>query len=111
MDDEEDLARLFGDVLTSRGYPVEVFTDPRKALEKIQVEHNNYSLVLTDVKMPGLTGVELGKQILTIDEDIKIILISAYELMENTGLQYIKKPIGVSQLIQLVESKLTSSQN
>jgi two-component system cell cycle sensor histidine kinase/response regulator CckA len=111
VDDEEDLAHLFGDVLTSRGYTVEVFTDPSKASEKIQAEHEDYSLVLTDVKMPGLTGVELGKQILAIDEDVKIILISAYELMENPGLQYIKKPIGVSQLIELVESKLTSSQN
>lgn len=111
VDDEKDLANLFGDVISSRGYTVDVFTDPRKALEKIKAEHNNYSLLLTYVRIPGLTGVELGKQILTLDQDVKIILISAYELIENPGLQYIKKPIGVSELIELDESKLSSSQH
>jgi DNA-binding NtrC family response regulator len=109
VDDEEDVAFVFGEALKSRGYHVDIFSDARAAYEKIKSEHQNYLLVLTDVRMPGLTGVDLGKQILKVDDKIKIILISAFELLEDTDLPYIKKPIEISQLIEIVDRKLNGS--
>ncbi|HEY7108748.1 MAG TPA: response regulator [Nitrososphaeraceae archaeon] len=106
MDDERDLAYLFGDALKSRGHSVEIFTDSIEAAEMIKSEHTKYALILTDVRMPGLSGIELGKEILQIDDKIKVILISAYELMENTALEYIKKPIEISKLVEIVDVKL-----
>jgi DNA-binding NtrC family response regulator len=100
---------LFGEALKSRGYTVDVFTDSLVASEKIKSEHQNYSLVLTYVRMPKLTGVDLGKQILEVDRSVRIILISAFELMENTDLEYVKKPILISDLIEIVDQKLGSS--
>ena len=51
MDDEEDVAFVFGEALKSRGYPVDIFSDACAAYEKIKSEHQNYLLVLTDVRM------------------------------------------------------------
>ena len=88
------------------GYKVDVFTDPFQALERIKSEHQNYVLVLTDVKMPNISGINLGKKILEVDNEIKIILISAFELMEATQFQYVKKPIELTELSEVVRKKL-----
>jgi DNA-binding NtrC family response regulator len=106
VDDEEDLAYLFGEALKSRGYAVDVFTGAHAASEKIKLEHLSYSLVLTDVRMPNLSGIDLGKQILKVDDKIKIILISIFELIDDINLQYVKKPIEMTELIEIVGSKL-----
>jgi DNA-binding NtrC family response regulator len=100
------LANLFGEFLKVGGYKVDVFTDAFRALERIKSEHQNYMLVLTDVKMPNISGVDLGKKILEVDNEIKIILISAFELMEATQFQYVKKPIELTKLSEVVRKKL-----
>jgi DNA-binding NtrC family response regulator len=100
------LANLFGEFLRVGGYKVDVFTDPFRGLERIKSEHQNYMLVLTDVKMPNISGVDLGKKILEVDNEIKIILISAFELMEATQFQYVKKPIELTKLSEVVRKKL-----
>jgi two-component SAPR family response regulator len=56
--------------------------------------------------MPNISGVDLGKKILEVDNEIKIILISAFELMEATQFQYVKKPIELTKLSEVVRKKL-----
>jgi DNA-binding NtrC family response regulator len=106
IDDEYDLANLFGEFLKSGGYEVDVFTDSSQALEKIESAHQSYALVLTDVRMPIISGVDLGKKVLEIDNKIKVILISAFELIDGTEFQFIKKPIELTKLSQFVRNKL-----
>lgn len=100
------MANLFGEFLKAGGYKVDVFTDQFQALERIKSEHQKYVLVLTDVKLPNISGVDLGKMILDVDNEIKIILISAFELMEATQFQYVKKPIESTKLSEVVRNKL-----
>lgn len=100
------MANLFGEFLKAGGYKVDVFTDQFQALERIKSEHQHYVLVLTDVKLPNISGVDLGKMILDVDNEIKIILISAFELMEATQFQYVKKPIELTKLSEVVRNKL-----
>jgi two-component SAPR family response regulator len=56
--------------------------------------------------MPNLSGIDLGKQILKVDDKIKIILISTFELIDDINLQYVKKLIEMTELIEIVGSKL-----
>jgi FixJ family two-component response regulator len=87
-------------------FKIDIFTDSIVLLNKIKKEHKDYALVLSDVRMPGLTGVELGKRILQIDKDIKIILISAFELMEETSFELVKKPVPLTELLETVRTKI-----
>jgi DNA-binding NtrC family response regulator len=98
VDDEEDLAFLFKEALSRKGFVVNVFTDPMAAFESISAEHLRYRLVLTDVRKPGLNGVELANQINGIDKDIKLILTSAYEQTDIPSAfqhEFVQKPIHI----------------
>lgn len=100
------MAVLFGDFLRGNGFEVDIFTDPIVLLNKIKKKHNDYALVLSDVRMPRLTGIELGKEILQIDKNIKIMLISAFELMEDTSFEFVKKPVPLSELLETIRTRL-----
>ena len=63
VEDEVELAYLFKEALSAKGYVVTVFTDPIVAPESICTEHSRYRLVLSDVKMSKLDGIELVKRI------------------------------------------------
>ena len=112
MDDEEDLAFLFKDALSANGFAVNVFTDPLVALESISVDHLKYRLVLTDVRMPKLNGTELASQINTVDKDIKLILMSAFDPTDiPSGLpyQFVQKPIHIQELKEIVFCCISST--
>jgi DNA-binding NtrC family response regulator len=105
VDDEEDLAFLFKEALSRKGFVVNVFTDPVAAFESISAEHLRYRLVLTDVRMPELNGVELVSQINDIDKDIKLILMSAYEQTDIPWAfqhEFVQKPIHIEKLKEIV---------
>ena len=105
VDDEEDLAFLFKDVLSTNGFAVNVYTDPLVALESISADHLKYRLVLTDVKMPKLNGTELASLINAVDKDIKLILMSAFDQTDiPLGLPYefVQKPIHMQKLKEIV---------
>jgi CheY-like chemotaxis protein len=60
IDDEIDLSYLFKDALSQiDGVVVFNFSDPSLALEHFQSNHQNYSVVITDYRMPGMTGIEV----------------------------------------------------
>ena len=68
-------------------------------------------LIITDLKMPEMDGKEIIKLISQMDNDIKIMLMSAYDLDLNELLEirredYIRKPVHIAQLIEAVNKKL-----
>ena len=71
-------------------------------------------MVITDWKMPKMSGFELIRKIDEMDQDIKIVLMSAYELEEDQLKEvnkddYLKKPIHMSKLIETVKKELTQT--
>ena len=70
IDDELDITNLFKEILMNAGYQVEGFTDPLKALAECNINHDKYILIISDVKMPKMTGIELVKKIAKIDGNI-----------------------------------------
>jgi DNA-binding response OmpR family regulator len=80
VDDERDILDLFTEYLSSNGFKTMSFQNPMKALEYFYQNPTNCYLVITDYKMPQMSGIDFIKKIREKDSDckIKIILISAF---------------------------------
>jgi DNA-binding NtrC family response regulator len=79
VDDQRDIADLVKILLQKDGYDVHEFYDPFMALDYFKENFKNFALVITDVRMPGMSGIELVSKIKEIEQDITAILISAFE--------------------------------
>ena len=62
VDDDYDIVNLFKDVLESRNYDVNGFTNPLEALEHYKINCAQYGLVISDIRMPEMTGFEPAKE-------------------------------------------------
>ena len=108
IDDDEDILNLFSDFLKKEGYGVTSFLDPLKALEEIHRRPQRYSIIITDVRMPGISGIELIRRICKVNHDIKVIIISAFELngedLRNIRYDnFVEKPVHMHYLAQTIE--------
>ena len=112
IDDEIDITNLFKEILINAGYQVEDFNDPLKALDECKRNHEKYVLIISDVRMPKMSGIELVKQISEIDNDIKVILMTAFdvtgeELKEIKIEKFLNKPIYIKKLVDIVKMSLS----
>ena len=107
VDDEEELAHLFTELLKGSGFDCVSFTDPLQALNHFSSNPQMYSLVLTDLRMPGLNGIDLAKRIRSYSRSVKIMLITAFytdeflhseDFKEAQILDVISKPIKLMEL-------------
>ena len=80
IDDDEDILNLYSDFLKKEGFNVKPFLDPFRAIEEIRGRPQRYSLVITDIRMPGMSGIELITRLSKINQEIKVIVISAFDL-------------------------------
>lgn len=112
IDDNFDIVRLMERALKEHGFKVSVFTDPAVALEDFQINYKKYSLILSDTKMPKMNGYEFAKKAKEIDKQIKVILMSAFEINDeefHNILQDIKvdaflqKPFSMEKLNDVIE--------
>ena len=86
VDDEGSIARLAQVMLKSLGHTATTFGKPAEGLAALKADPNAYDLVITDLTMPGMTGVDLARAIREVRTDIPIILSSGYadEVPEET---------------------------
>ena len=116
VDNEPDIIYLFKYVLESRNYDVYGFTNPLKALEHYKLNCAQYGLVISDIRMPVITGFDLLKNVRKIDVNIPIILMSAYDIIDFSELDGIKidgfmqKPITIRELLSTVEKHFNQYQ-
>jgi CheY-like chemotaxis protein len=115
LDDEFDIVTLMKHSLQKHGYHVFGFTDPSLALEHFKLNHESYSLVISDVRMPVMNGFEFIKKVREILPSIKIFLMSAFDINDS---QYskillplkvegcIQKPISLKEMILTVQKYL-----
>ena len=108
VDDEIDIISLFKEVLTMNGINVRAFTNPEEALKNFKQNHANYKMVISDVRMNPISGIEFIKRIRQIDSSIKVVLMTAFE-MEGNQLReintdaFFNKPIKINDLVQVVK--------
>jgi DNA-binding NtrC family response regulator len=112
IDDEIDITNLFNEILSNAGYRVESFNDPLKALAECNINHDKYVLIISDVRMPKMTGIELVKKIAEIDDNIKVILMTAFdvtgeELKEIKIENFLNKPVYLKKLVEIVKMSLS----
>ena len=112
VDDEEGIRNLLFDFLSSKGYNCATAPSAEKAMEILRSE-NDYSLVLSDIKMPTKSGLELLKEIKQNYPDIEVIMISALrdidlaiEAMNNGAFNYITKPFKLREVLLTIEQAL-----
>jgi two-component system, cell cycle response regulator CpdR len=79
VDDEIELANLFKEFLKKEGYDAISFTDPIMALEYFRETSSKHSLMITDMRMPDINGIDLAKNIREINNEIKIFLMTAFD--------------------------------
>ena len=108
IDDEAIIHEVLDDLLTSEGYELEMSKSGEEALEKHSSQ--TYDLVLLDLLMPGMNGLEVLKKLKKIDPHSVIIIITAYASVESaisamkTGaFDYIQKPFKHDELILSIE--------
>jgi len=82
VDDEEELAGLYRQFVASMGFEAVSFTKPLMALEHYQKNPYKYSLVVTDLRMPGINGIELANKIRLLNSSVKIFLITAFDTLD-----------------------------
>src|SRR6059058_6142295 len=111
VDDEETIRLALRKFLRSRGFDVEIAGSGDQALEIL--EKQSFSLMLCDVRMPGMTGVQLVPQARAIDHDLGIIMLTAVndaatatEVLAAGASDYLMKPVELADLQQAVDRAL-----
>lgn len=115
IDDEKPLAEVARDVLTALNYKVEVCTNPVSALAVFSKDPDRFDIVITDMTMPKMNGVELAQKLRDIQPDVPIIVFTGNRSLidekqaKEAGVSAIAmKPISMHKLAKLISSQLTS---
>ncbi len=111
VDDEENSRTGLSKILLRSGYEVVTAGDGKEALDK--VGKINCHLVITDMKMPNMGGIELLKKVKKLKPDIGVIMVTAYgevdsylEAMNLGAFEYLNKPIKVDELKKVISKVL-----
>ena len=93
LDDDFDLARLVKQILQKDGFKnVFAFTDPLLALEHFRINHKDYSLIISDIRMPVMNGFQFISEARKINPKVKILLMTAFEINDKEFAQALPKP-------------------
>lgn len=117
VDDEFDIISVFKQGLERRGFHVFGFTEPVLALEHFQINSKQYSLVVSDLRMPAMNGYEFIKKVKEIKPGVKAFLMTAFEIndaefrsvfsdMEIEGL--LQKPVSLANLASTISKYIPS---
>jgi CheY-like chemotaxis protein/anti-sigma regulatory factor (Ser/Thr protein kinase) len=109
VDDEEQVVQVTGEILQSLGYTVIGKTSPKEAIELFAKDPSKFDLLLTDLTMAELTGLELSEKVKAYRPDIPIVLITGYsdQISKDTAMaagiaEYCMKPISMRELSNIV---------
>ena len=112
VDDEPDMLRLLTMIIKNKTpYDLITTNNPVEALEL--AKRGGFDIVITDLKMPGLDGIELLNALRDFDADIPIIIITAYataesatEAMDKNAFDFITKPFRKEQILFTIEKAI-----
>src|SRR5712692_9677584 len=109
VDDEEVMRDVLGSVLSAEGYQVDLARSGEEGLDKFQ--QRSYDLVLLDVSMPGIGGLRTLEEILKLDAEAVVVMITAYatfdtaiSAMQRGAFTCISKPFDNKEILKLVTS-------
>jgi len=111
VDDEKNILKIVSATLKKEGYEVETAQSSEEAIEKFG--QGGYHLVITDLKLPGKTGIELMEYIKSRDADIPVVVVTAFGSIENAvnamkkgAFNYLAKPINSDELLSVAKEAI-----
>jgi EAL domain-containing protein (putative c-di-GMP-specific phosphodiesterase class I) len=113
VDDEDALSRALSRVLRSAGYEVVVASDGMAAVGALATERS-FDIILSDIQMPGMSGIELMRVVRGYDLDVPVILMTGSPTLETAieavslgAHQYLVKPVDFADLLKVAERAST----
>jgi len=105
VDDQHSMGKTLVDVLSIKGYEAEIALSGAEALEKIK--ESEFDCVISDIKMPGMNGVELHRSIKSIQPDLPVVLMTAYSSdslveqgLSEGAIAVLGKPLDIALLLK-----------
>lgn len=113
VDDQRDILRLLHATLDTLGHKLEIYEAPSGEEALLEVSRHRFDMMISDYKLPGITGVELMKKVRARNPDVKAILITAMndkktreEMREAGAMALFDKPIPLADFLDVVERAL-----
>ena len=107
VDDDRSICDYMETFLEKDGFDVKTLTDPNRASE--EVKNGGYHLVVLDLMMPGVDGVEVLKRIRKVDSDVAVVIFTGYPSLESAvhsmkldAVDYLKKPCDPDEFREVV---------
>ena len=109
VDDEKDITESLKVGLEHRGYKVDAFNDPVKAVDEFVP--GAYSTIILDIRMPGMNGFEVFRELKKRDKDARVIFLTAFEMYKEEFRRlfpdihaqgFLQKPISISLLVSQI---------
>ena len=113
VDNEEDILTVVTKALEARGMNVVGYTDPTLALQHFADGGDSFNVIVSDVRMPKMTGFQLARKVKELHPNIKIVLMSSFEInkhefdkvLPSTAVDgFLCKPFKMSELARVVET-------
>ena len=115
IDNEEGMCRMMEQVLLDNGYLARGCTSPQAAVDEFR--SGAWDLVITDIKMPGMTGLEVLQKVKEVQREIPVIMITAYATVEMSiqalrkgAYDMLTKPFEPEELVYRVKNALQQSE-
>ena len=118
VDDDSDIAEVLKRGLLKNKFLVNSFTNPEEAFQNFQSNSEDYCLMLSDIRMPGMSGIKLARKVKEINPDVKVVLMTSFEIKDNefskvfpsTSVDgFVQKPIGIRELTNKILSIIGES--
>ena len=112
VDDEPDMLKLLSMILREKTpYEITTTNNPIEAIELVKKER--FDIVISDLKMPGLDGIEIIDAVKKVDEDTPVIIVTAYgtvesatEAMQKGGFDFITKPFRKEHILFTIDKAI-----
>jgi DNA-binding NtrC family response regulator len=113
VDDDPDIVQVLKLGLLKEGFLVDAFTNPEEALQSFKSNAESYCLVVSDIRMPALSGIQLARKVKEINPNVKVVLMTAFEVRDNEFSKvfpsthvdgFIQKPISIRDLTNKILS-------
>jgi CheY-like chemotaxis protein len=105
VDDDDDVRETSADMLGELGYTVIQASNGEEALDIID-RMPDLDIMVTDIRMPGMSGLELAEVVRTRRTDLKVILVSGYFTPQKLQRRFLQKPFRTHELDQAIQAEL-----
>jgi two-component system, cell cycle sensor histidine kinase and response regulator CckA len=113
VDDDSDIVQVLKQGLLKNRFQVSAFINPEEALQNFKSNSKDYCLMLSDIRMPALSGIQLARKVKEINPDVKVVLMTSFEIRDNEFSKvfpsmhvdgFVQKPIGIQDVTNKILS-------